>query len=181
MDTSVEIQVGVSNVPTTAAPAGGGVDQPEAWVIPLVVGVHQYGMLVFSPDAAAAFDPDRRDLAHAMAQDIALALERARLAEELEQARVQGETERLRNALLSSVSHDLRSPLASMIGAADTLAMYETQLPGDERQELLQTILHEGRRLDRYIQNLSRTCSTWPSSDTVRSNCTATGSMRPKW
>ena len=122
--------------------------------IPLLVGTHDHGAVVFAPHGSLEFDAERRELATTMTQDIALALERARLAEELERARVQGETERLRNALLSSVSHDLRSPLASMIGAADTLVMYETQLPQGERQELLQAILHEGQRLDRYIQNL---------------------------
>jgi len=55
---------------------------------------------------------------------------------------------------LSSVSHDLRSPLASMIGAASTLANYESKLPGTERRELVSSILQEGQRLDRYIQNL---------------------------
>lgn len=124
------------------------------WVVPLTVGAHGHGTVVFATRASDEPDAERRELALAMGQDIALALERARLAHELEQARVQGETERLRNALLSSVSHDLRSPLASMIGAADTLAMYETQLPRGERQELLQSIVHEGQRLDRYIQNL---------------------------
>ncbi|MEO8810521.1 MAG: ATP-binding protein [Rhodanobacter sp.] len=131
-----------------------GTCNAAAWIIPLIAGAQQHGTVVVPSDAAAGMDSDRRELVHAMAQDIALALERARLAEELEQARVQGETERLRNALLSSVSHDLRSPLASMIGAADTLAMYETQLPREERQELLLAIVHEGQRLDRYIQNL---------------------------
>jgi len=99
-------------------------------------------------------DPDQRSLALAMVQDIGQALERARLGDELEGARVQGETERLRNALLSSVSHDLRSPLASMIGSAGTLASYGDQLPPGERRELLEAILGEGQRLDRYIQNL---------------------------
>lgn len=157
MDASLEIRPAAPEAPAGAAAVArdsSGVDEPDAWFIPLVVGVHRHGAVVFPSAAAASLDHDRRELAQAMAQDIALALERARLAEELEQARVQGETERLRNALLSSVSHDLRSPLASMIGAADTLAMYETQLPRDERQQLLQAILHEGQRLDRYIQNL---------------------------
>ena len=67
---------------------------------------------------------------------------------------MQGETERLRSALLSSVSHDLRSPLSSMIGAAGTLIDYEDKLPAAERRELLEAILGEGQRLDRYIQNL---------------------------
>ncbi|MGA7437483.1 MAG: ATP-binding protein, partial [Luteibacter sp.] len=97
---------------------------------------------------------DRRSLALAMVEDMAQALERARLAAELESARVQGETERLRSALLSSVSHDLRSPLASMIGSAGTLLSYDAQLPAGERHELLEAILGEGQRLDRYIQNL---------------------------
>ena len=154
MRAPVEVRPAPPTLPTSATPAVSVANEAGAWVIPLVVGDHHHGMLVFPPNEAAGFDHDRRDLAQAMAQDIALALERARLAEELQQARVEGETERLRNAMLSSVSHDLRSPLASMIGAADTLAMYETQLPRAERQELLQAILHEGQRLDRYIQNL---------------------------
>ncbi|WEN14900.1 ATP-binding protein [Rhodanobacter sp. AS-Z3] len=129
-------------------------DRDDQWVIPLIIGTHDHGEMVFERASSIEPDTDRRELALAMTQDIALALERTRLAEELEQARVQGETERLRNALLSSVSHDLRSPLASMIGAADTLAMYQAQLPHDEQQQLLQAILHEGQRLDRYIQNL---------------------------
>jgi two-component system sensor histidine kinase KdpD len=129
-------------------------DSDDRWVVPLTVGAHDHGRVTFATPGSDEPDVERRELALAMGQDIALALERARLAHELEQARVQGETERLRNALLSSVSHDLRSPLASMIGAADTLAMYETQLPRGERQELLQSIVHEGQRLDRYIQNL---------------------------
>ncbi|MEO6798547.1 MAG: ATP-binding protein [Rhodanobacter sp.] len=154
MDAQVEVRDEGPSASATAARDGDGADPSGAWVIPLVVGTHQHGVIVFPPDTAAVHDHDKCELAHAMGQDIALALDRARLAEELEQARVQGETERLRNALLSSVSHDLRSPLASMIGAADTLAVYEMQLPRDERQELLQAILHEGQRLDRYIQNL---------------------------
>ena len=91
-------------------------------MLPLGAEDHRLGVaaLRFDPGAGRP-DPDRRSLALAMVQDIGRALERARLADELESARVQGETERLRSALLSSVSHDLRSPLASMIGAAGTL------------------------------------------------------------
>jgi K+-sensing histidine kinase KdpD len=80
--------------------------------------------------------------------------ERARLLASLEAARVESETERLRNALLSSVSHDLRSPLASVIGAASSLAAYGDSMSADDRRELLESIRTEGERLDRYIQNL---------------------------
>ena len=125
------------------------------WLLPLGSEDHRLGVVALRfPPAAGAPDPDQRSLTLAMVQDIGQALARARMADELEGARVQGETERLRNALLSSVSHDLRSPLASIIGSASTLASYGEQLPPDERHALLQAILGEGQRLDRYIQNL---------------------------
>ena len=105
-------------------------------------------------DASARLLPEQRRLAEAMAEDIAQAVVRTRLVAELEDARVSGETERLRSALLSSVSHDLRSPLASMIGSASSLASYWDAMGGDDRRALLETIQQEGERLDRYIQNL---------------------------
>lgn len=141
-----------------AKPAGRCTDTintANCWMLPLGGEDKPLGVAALRFDEGAGEpDPDRRSLALAMAQDIGFALERARLAEALESARVQGETERLRSALLSSVSHDLRSPLASMIGAAGTLASYEEQLPREERHQLLEAILAEGQRLDRYIQNL---------------------------
>ncbi|WP_213605441.1 sensor histidine kinase [Pseudoxanthomonas japonensis] len=105
-------------------------------------------------DASARLLPEQRRLAEAMAEDIAQAVVRTRLVAELEDARVSGETERLRSALLSSVSHDLRSPLASMIGSASSLASYWNAMGEDDRRSLLDTIQQEGERLDRYIQNL---------------------------
>jgi len=141
-----------------AEPAGRYTDTINAascWTLPLGGEDNRLGVAALRFAAGAAEpDPERRSLALAMAQDIGQALERARLADELESARVQGETERLRSALLSSVSHDLRSPLASMIGAAGTLSSYGDQLPPEERSQLLEAILGEGQRLDRYIQNL---------------------------
>ncbi len=97
---------------------------------------------------------EQRRLAESMVEDIGQAALRARLVSDLEVARVTGETERLRSALLSSVSHDLRSPLSSMIGAADSLASYGKDMSMEDRQSLLETISLEGQRLDRYIQNL---------------------------
>ncbi len=141
-----------------AEQAGHGTDTLNAapcWLLPLGSDERHLGVVALRFAVAEGEpDMDRRGLALAMTQDIGQALERARLAEELEGARVQGETERLRNALLSSVSHDLRSPLASMIGSAGTLISYEERLPPNERRELLEAILGEGQRLDRYIQNL---------------------------
>lgn len=125
------------------------------WVLPLpAAGAFAGVIALWMDEPGDVADLQRRGLAAAMVQDVGLALERARLAEALEQARVDSETERLRSALLSSVSHDLRSPLAAMIGAAGTLSSYDSQLPADDRQQLMQSILDEGQRLDRYIQNL---------------------------
>jgi two-component system sensor histidine kinase KdpD len=132
----------------------GTLNTARSWMLPLgSEAVHGVAALRFG-DGAGEPDIERRGLALAMAQDIGQALERVRLGGELESARLQGETERLRNALLSSVSHDLRSPLASIIGSAGTLAAYWDAVPADERKQLLEAILGEGQRLDRYIQNL---------------------------
>jgi len=67
---------------------------------------------------------------------------------------VRAETERLRAALLSSVSHDLRSPLSTIIGSAESLKLFADRLSVEDRATLAADILGEGLRLDRYIQNL---------------------------
>jgi two-component system sensor histidine kinase KdpD len=109
--------------------------------------------LNFGPDTRRLAFEQRR-LAEAMVDDIAQAALRTRLVADLERARVGNETERLRSALLSSVSHDLRSPLAAMVGSAGSLANYSEAMSAEDRKSLLDTILLEGDRLDRYIQNL---------------------------
>ncbi|ARS54172.1 ATP-binding protein [Kushneria konosiri] len=82
------------------------------------------------------------------------ALTRVALVEALSDARLAEGNERLRAALLSSVSHDLRTPLASIIGSASTLRDLDDSLSLDDRKELLEAVLGESERLDRYIQNL---------------------------
>ncbi|KRG71992.1 sensor histidine kinase [Pseudoxanthomonas dokdonensis] len=97
---------------------------------------------------------EQRRLAEAMVEDIGQAALRTRLVADLEAARIGNETERLRSALLSSVSHDLRSPLSAMVGSAGSLIGYAEVMSSEERRQLLDTIVLEGERLDRYIQNL---------------------------
>ncbi|GAA3958282.1 sensor histidine kinase [Allohahella marinimesophila] len=87
-------------------------------------------------------------------QLISQALERARLSSRLETARLDAETERLRSALLSSVSHDLKTPLATMIGSTSSLLQYHDRLTPEDRQALLEGTLQEAERLHRYIDNL---------------------------
>jgi two-component system sensor histidine kinase KdpD len=85
---------------------------------------------------------------------IALSLERAELADQAEQSRVQIETERLRNSLLSAVSHDLRTPLAAIAGASSTLVERHGALNHSARLELAESIFDETERLNRLVANL---------------------------
>lgn len=103
---------------------------------------------------ATSLKPYDRDLIAAMLQQSADAWQRIQLTAKLESAHLKSEVEQLRSALLSSVSHDLKSPLAAMIGAAETLNIRDIQLESADRQELSETILQESRRLESYIQNL---------------------------
>ena len=97
--------------------------------------------------------PEQRDLLSALARLIAAPLERAQLAAEAERARVAAEGERLRSTLLSSVSHDLRTPLAAITGAAS--ALLEQPPPGTAvARELTSTVLDEADRLNRLVGNL---------------------------
>lgn len=99
-------------------------------------------------------DKERIETCQALCQLAALALQRTRLVADLQHSKVVSETEQLRSALLSSVSHDLRTPLASVIGAASSLVELGDQLALDKQRALLNSILNESERLDRHIQNL---------------------------
>jgi two-component system sensor histidine kinase KdpD len=125
------------------------------WFVPVRSEPDTLGVvgLRFAPGSGRLTFEQRR-LAERMVDDIAQAALRTRLVAELEAARVSSETERLRSALLSSVSHDLRSPLSSMIGAAESLRRYGKDMSQDDQHSLLEAIHVEGERLDRYIQNL---------------------------
>jgi two-component system sensor histidine kinase KdpD len=85
---------------------------------------------------------------------LALATERCLLLDEVTQAQAQAQSEALKDALLSSVSHDLRTPLTVIQAAAGALNSNEVQLPEAERQKLIVAILDQCRRLDRYTAEL---------------------------
>ena len=125
------------------------------WFLPLRAPRGTLGVIGLKlPAYVAQLDTAQRQLARAMTDDIAQALLRTRLVGDLQSERVASETERLRTALLSSVSHDLRTPLAGIIGAAGSLESYGEAMDEADRRSLLDTIRQEGERLDRYIQNL---------------------------
>ncbi len=99
-------------------------------------------------------NPDQRRLLDSLSDQTALAIERLHLASEMDQARMAAETEKLRSALLTSISHDLRTPLASILGSASSLKQYRGQLSEADQAELLGTVQEEAERLNRFIANL---------------------------
>lgn len=124
------------------------------WWWPLSVDDGPLALLGVCAKEGLTLSGQRRRLLTALSQPLAQALARAQLADDLEAARLHGETEQLRSALLASVSHDLRTPLTSMRGSIDSLLALGEAIPLEDRRELLEGTRDEAERLDRYIQNL---------------------------
>jgi two-component system sensor histidine kinase KdpD len=103
---------------------------------------------------SALLSPDDRRLLDALADQAAVAIERIRLAADIDEARVTGETERLRAALLTSISHDLKTPLASIIGSITSLRKFWSNFDEPTRDELLTTVQDEAERLTRFVGNV---------------------------
>jgi two-component system sensor histidine kinase KdpD len=139
-------------------PAGASTDtlpSARALFVPLKGSRGRVGVLAIYPSAQSRLsDQDERQLLDTFAGLIASALERTLLAEEARRSRLRAETEQLRNSLLSSVSHDLRTPLGVVTGA--TSALLDADGPKDEasRRELLETAHEEALRLNRLVRNL---------------------------
>jgi two-component system sensor histidine kinase KdpD len=126
-----------------------------ALYLPLMGTRGAVGVLgVRRPQGDTRRGPEQISLLETLAGLTALALERAELAEQAEQARIQIETERLRNSLLSAVSHDLRTPLAAIAGASSTLVERDESLNRAARRELAESIFDETERLNRLVANL---------------------------
>lgn len=128
--------------------------EAEALVVPLKTASLRLGVAVAVPDQSGSVTRAQRMTMEALADQIAATLERTFLVEGHEQARVEAESERLRTALLSSLSHDLRTPLASIEGAASSLLHAPANLTAETRRELADTVLEESRRMSRLVANL---------------------------
>lgn len=101
-----------------------------------------------------ASTPEQRRLMETFASQTALAIERAQLAEQARQAHLLRETEKLQAALFDSLSHDLRTPLASITGSLSSMLDVETHLDSETRRDLLRTAYEEADRLNRLVGNL---------------------------
>lgn len=124
--------------------------------LPLLGSHRGVGVLGLSPHrrSSPALTGEQRELLQACATQLAGAVERLLLAAAARRAELLAETEHTRSSLLAAVSHDLRTPLASILTAATTVAKRDSQLSASARVELIYTIVDESERLNRLVANL---------------------------
>jgi two-component system sensor histidine kinase KdpD len=123
--------------------------------MPLRTGRGTVGILgVTRDETGMLLRAEQRRLLSALADQGALAIERVFLVEDMDRVSRIAETDRLRSALLTSISHDLRTPLASVLGAAEALRDLPKPIDAGDRADLVTTIIDEAERLNRFISNL---------------------------
>jgi two-component system sensor histidine kinase KdpD len=123
--------------------------------LPMRTGRGAIGVMGIDSDKTGPLlTPDQRRLLDALIDQAALAIERVYLVEDVDRAKRTIETDRLRSALLTSISHDLKTPLAAVLGAASTLRDLSGALTDTEKADLLATVIDESERLNRFIANL---------------------------
>ncbi len=138
-------------------PAGSGTSTLPTvpWLfLPLRTPRTRVGVVGIAQDESSTLDSESRTLLETLTEQAAAALERAMLAHEIVDARTSTETERIRNTLLASISHDFRTPLASILGSATSLLDYGTKLEDASRKDLLVQIKDEAINLDGMVRNL---------------------------
>ncbi len=139
-------------------PAGRGSDTlpgAKRLFLPMHTGRGPIGVIGIDDDRTGPIlTPDQTRLLDALMDQGALAIERVRLVEDIDHVKRVVETDRLRSALLTSISHDLKTPLSSVLGSASTLRDLSTRLTDAEKSDLLATIIDEAERLNRFIANL---------------------------
>jgi two-component system sensor histidine kinase KdpD len=147
------LALGAEQVFATGAPGPRTVD--HARVIALRGSTGPVGVVVARPSDPDYFSvPAHQELLETFGSQIALAIERAQLGEDAQRAQIEVQNERLRNALLSSVSHDLRTPLAVIKGAVTALLEGSPAEPPGRRSEYLTSISDEASRMNRLVRNL---------------------------
>ena len=123
--------------------------------LPMRTGRGAIGILGMSRDEPGTLlRPEQRRLLDALTDQGALAIERVHLVEDIDRVKRIAETDRLRSALLTSISHDLKTPLAAILGSAGALKELSKSLDDNAKADLLATIIDESERLNRFIANL---------------------------
>jgi two-component system sensor histidine kinase KdpD len=138
-----------------AQSAGRGTDtlpNCHALYLPLQGADVTVGVIGWKPQRDTDLSIERRQLLESFATQLALALERDRLAHDAQRILAEADTERLRSSLLSAVSHDLRTPLAAIAGSASVLL--ESNPDAETRTDLARTICEEANRLAMLVENL---------------------------
>jgi two-component system sensor histidine kinase KdpD len=139
-------------------PAGRGSDTlpgAKRLFLPMRTGRGPIGVIGIDNDGTGPIlTPDERRLLDALMDQAALAIERVHLVDDMDNVQRTIEADRLRSALLTSISHDLKTPLASVLGSATTLRDLWSKLTDLERMDLVSTIVDESERLNRFIANL---------------------------
>lgn len=122
--------------------------------LPLKAPMRTRGVLAVEPrNPGRVLPPEQRRLLDTFARLIAISLERVHYVEVAQDTTVQMESERLRNSLLSAISHDLRTPLAVLVGLADSLALTQPPLTGPQR-EIATSLRQEALRMNSQVNNL---------------------------
>ena len=123
--------------------------------VPLRIGDKALGVIgVAKSEGMAPLDSEARALLETLVEQTAAALERASLARDMVSAKTATETERVRNTLLASISHDFRTPLSSILGSATSLLDYGDKLASGAKKDLLLQIKQETESLDEMVRNL---------------------------
>jgi two-component system, OmpR family, sensor histidine kinase KdpD len=139
-------------------PAGRGSDTlpgAKRLFLPMRTGRGPIGVIGIDDDKSGPLlTPDQRRLLDALMDQGALAIERVLLVEDMDRVKRTAESDRLRSALLTSISHDLKTPLASVLGAASAMRDLDGGLSDTEKRDLLATVIDESERLNRFIANL---------------------------
>jgi len=138
--------------------AGKGMDTlpgATALYLPLAGSRQALGVMAIVPgDSDPLASPEQQSLLEIFANQTAAALERAQATAAAQEARLQAQSEQIRSGLLSAVSHDLRTPLATITGAATSLISHGDRIDDTTRGELLESIAEEADRLSRLVNNL---------------------------
>lgn len=155
---SLDVRVAATWAYRNGESAGAGTRhcaEAEALVVPLKSPTRVVGVVTIHPESLDNVlpEPDRVTV-EVLAEHAAAAFERSLLSQAHEEARIEVESERLRTALLSSLSHDLRTPLGSIEGAASSLLQEASGLSREAQRDMAETILEESRRMTRLVTNL---------------------------